>query len=76
MTKEMPDTDTVNAFEEIPDADSVKALNAEVVDDFRANAGKLGGQFEGALYCCLPRPARNPDSHASARCPLFELQRV
>jgi hypothetical protein len=35
MTKEIPDTETVKAF------------NAEVVDDFRANAGKVGGQFEG-----------------------------
>ena len=53
MTKEIPDTQTVKAFEEIPDTETVKAFNAEVVDDFRANAGKVGGQFEGAPLLLL-----------------------
>lgn len=33
---DMPDTATTNAF------------NQSIVDEFRANAGKVGGQFEGA----------------------------
>jgi deazaflavin-dependent oxidoreductase (nitroreductase family) len=53
MTEEILETGTVKAFEEIPDADTVKAFNAEVVDDFRANAGKVGGQFEGAPLLLL-----------------------
>jgi deazaflavin-dependent oxidoreductase (nitroreductase family) len=30
-----------------PDIDAFKAMNASVVDEFRANGGKVGGQFEG-----------------------------
>ncbi|OBG36661.1 nitroreductase family deazaflavin-dependent oxidoreductase [Mycobacterium sp. E3198] len=33
---EMPDTGTINAF------------NTSIIDEFRANQGKVGGQFEGA----------------------------
>ncbi len=33
---EMPDTETINAF------------NTSIIDEFRANQGKVGGQFEGA----------------------------
>ncbi|UXA08994.1 nitroreductase family deazaflavin-dependent oxidoreductase [Mycobacterium sp. SMC-2] len=33
---EMPDTDTINAF------------NQSIIDEFHANAGKVGGQFENA----------------------------
>lgn len=36
MTEEMPDTGTINAF------------NTSIIDEFRANQGKVGGQFEGA----------------------------
>ena len=49
----MPDTETVKAFDDIPDPEAVKAFNADVVDDFRANAGKVGGQFEGAPLLLL-----------------------
>jgi deazaflavin-dependent oxidoreductase (nitroreductase family) len=32
----------------IPDAETLKAFNKTVSDEFRANDGKVGGQFEGA----------------------------
>jgi deazaflavin-dependent oxidoreductase (nitroreductase family) len=30
-----------------PDTETLKALNDNVTDEFRANAGKVGGRFEG-----------------------------
>jgi deazaflavin-dependent oxidoreductase (nitroreductase family) len=33
---------------EVPDPELMKAFNASIVDEFRANGGKVGGQFEGA----------------------------
>ena len=33
---------------EVPDADMMKAFNKAIVDEFRSNGGKVGGQFEGA----------------------------
>ena len=36
MTQDIPDTETINAF------------NKSIIDEFRANAGKVGGQFAGA----------------------------
>lgn len=41
MTEHLPDTDTINAF------------NRAIVDEFRANGGKVGGQFEGANLLVL-----------------------
>ncbi|MCV7092473.1 nitroreductase family deazaflavin-dependent oxidoreductase [Mycobacterium interjectum] len=41
MTEEMPDTGTINAF------------NTSIIDEFRANDGKVGGQFEGANLLLL-----------------------
>jgi deazaflavin-dependent oxidoreductase (nitroreductase family) len=41
MTQEMPDTETVNAF------------NKAIADEFRANGGKVGGQFENANLLLL-----------------------
>ncbi len=38
---EMPDTGTINAF------------NTSIIDEFRANEGKVGGQFEGANLLLL-----------------------
>jgi deazaflavin-dependent oxidoreductase (nitroreductase family) len=32
----------------IPDAETIKAFNKTVTDEFRANDGKVGGQFQGA----------------------------
>src|ERR1700739_4543566 len=34
--------------QQIPDAETIKAFNKTVTDEFRANDGKVGGQFEGA----------------------------
>ena len=31
-----------------PDTETIKAFNKAVADEFRANDGKVGGQFEGA----------------------------
>ena len=31
-----------------PDAETIKAFNEAVADEFRTNDGKVGGQFEGA----------------------------
>ena len=33
---------------EVPDAETMKAFNKNIVDEFRANAGVVGGPFEGA----------------------------
>jgi deazaflavin-dependent oxidoreductase (nitroreductase family) len=30
-----------------PDSETLKALNGDITDEFRANAGKVGGRFEG-----------------------------
>ena len=30
-----------------PDTETLKALNSNITDEFRANAGKVGGRFEG-----------------------------
>jgi deazaflavin-dependent oxidoreductase (nitroreductase family) len=32
----------------MPDTETVKAFNEAIADEFRANDGKVGGQFEGA----------------------------
>ncbi|MFZ1161397.1 nitroreductase family deazaflavin-dependent oxidoreductase [Mycobacterium sp.] len=34
--------------QEFPDTNSIKAFNQTVAGEFRANDGKVGGQFEGA----------------------------
>jgi deazaflavin-dependent oxidoreductase (nitroreductase family) len=33
--------------EQRPDADTLEAFNKDIADEFRANAGKVGGPFEG-----------------------------
>ena len=38
---------------EIPDAETMKAFNKTIVDEFRANDGKVGGPFEGATLLLL-----------------------
>jgi deazaflavin-dependent oxidoreductase (nitroreductase family) len=32
----------------MPDTETIKAFNTAIADEFRANDGKVGGQFEGA----------------------------
>jgi deazaflavin-dependent oxidoreductase (nitroreductase family) len=38
---------------EVPDAETMKAFNRSIVDEFRANEGKVGGPFEGATLLLL-----------------------
>lgn len=38
---------------ELPDTDTINAFNRAIVDEFRANGGKVGGQFEGANLLLL-----------------------
>jgi len=38
---------------EAPDAETMKAFNKNIVDEFRANSGKVGGPFEGATLLLL-----------------------
>jgi deazaflavin-dependent oxidoreductase (nitroreductase family) len=38
---------------EIPDAEAMKAFNTSIVGEFRANGGKVGGPFEGAILLLL-----------------------
>jgi deazaflavin-dependent oxidoreductase (nitroreductase family) len=38
---------------EIPDADTMKAFNKSIVEEFHANAGVVGGMFEGATLLLL-----------------------
>jgi deazaflavin-dependent oxidoreductase (nitroreductase family) len=37
----------------IPDTETLKAFNKTIADEFRANDGKVGGQFEGANLLLL-----------------------
>ncbi|OBJ07982.1 nitroreductase family deazaflavin-dependent oxidoreductase [Mycobacterium sp. 1465703.0] len=39
--------------EQIPDAEALNAFNNGIIDEFRANGGKVGGQFEGANLLLL-----------------------
>jgi deazaflavin-dependent oxidoreductase (nitroreductase family) len=34
--------------QQMPDAETIKAFNKSIADEFRANDGRVGGQFEGA----------------------------
>src|ERR1700744_3601143 len=38
---------------EMPDTATIKAFNESITDEFRANDGKVGGQFEGANLLLL-----------------------
>jgi deazaflavin-dependent oxidoreductase (nitroreductase family) len=38
---------------EIPDAETMKAFNTSIVDEFRSNGGRVGGPFEGATLLLL-----------------------
>ena len=33
---------------DFPDTETINAFNKSIVDEFHANGGKVGGQFEGA----------------------------
>jgi deazaflavin-dependent oxidoreductase (nitroreductase family) len=36
-----------------PDTETIKALNSNITDEFRTNAGKVGGRFEGTELLLL-----------------------
>jgi deazaflavin-dependent oxidoreductase (nitroreductase family) len=38
---------------EIPDAETMRAFNKNIVDEFRGNGGKVGGPFEGVTLLLL-----------------------
>jgi deazaflavin-dependent oxidoreductase (nitroreductase family) len=38
---------------EVPDAETMNAFNKSIVDEFRANGGKVGGPFEGMTLLLL-----------------------
>lgn len=38
---------------ETPDVETVNAFNTSIIDEFRTNQGKVGGQFEGANLLLL-----------------------
>jgi deazaflavin-dependent oxidoreductase (nitroreductase family) len=38
---------------EVPDAETMKAFNKSIVDEFRSNDGRVGGPFEGATLLLL-----------------------
>ena len=38
---------------EVPDVETMKAFNTNIVDEFRTNGGKVGGPFEGATLLLL-----------------------
>ena len=38
---------------EVPDAETMKAFNKSIVDEFRSNGGKVGGPFEGGTLLLL-----------------------
>ena len=38
---------------ETPDSDELKGFNARIIEEFRANGGKVGGPFEGATLLLL-----------------------
>jgi deazaflavin-dependent oxidoreductase (nitroreductase family) len=39
--------------EQFPDAETINAFNKSIADEFRANGGKVGGQFENANLLLL-----------------------
>lgn len=39
--------------DEFPSAETIQAFNQSVIDEFRANAGKVGGPFDGAELVLL-----------------------
>jgi deazaflavin-dependent oxidoreductase (nitroreductase family) len=52
--------------EQRPDADTLKAFNKDIADEFRANAGKVGGPFEGnELLLLTTTGAKSGESRVS-----------
>jgi deazaflavin-dependent oxidoreductase (nitroreductase family) len=52
--------------EQRPDANTLKAFNKDIADEFRANAGKVGGPFEGnELLLLTTTGAKSGESRVS-----------
>ena len=49
----MTDTDDVDKKKLVADTDALDAYNGKIVEEFRANGGKVGGPFEGATLLLL-----------------------
>ena len=54
--------------EPLHDADALNAFNATVVEQFRANGGKVGGQFEGADLLLLTTTGAKFGRRRQTRC--------
>jgi F420H(2)-dependent quinone reductase len=50
-----------------PDAETMKAFNKNIVDEFRANGGKVGGPFEGATLLLTTTGAKSGTSRSVRR---------
>jgi hypothetical protein len=50
-----------------PDTEMLKALNNNITDEFRANAGKVGGRFEGNQLLLLTTKGAKSASRVSRR---------
>ena len=61
MTQGIPDTDTINAF------------NNRIVDEFRANHGKVGGQFAGANLLLLTTTGAKSGNKRTAPLAYFRI---
>jgi deazaflavin-dependent oxidoreductase (nitroreductase family) len=52
--------------EQRPDAETLKAFNRDIADEFRANAGRVGGPFEGnELLLLTTRGAKSGEPRVS-----------
>jgi deazaflavin-dependent oxidoreductase (nitroreductase family) len=52
--------------EQRPDAETLKAFNKDIADEFRANAGRVGGPFEGnELLLLTTRGAKSDEPRVS-----------
>ena len=60
---------------QVPDAEMMKAFNKNIVDEFRANGGKVGGQFEGANLLLLTTHGRQVGPAAAGAAGLLHDRR-
>src|ERR1700748_3315969 len=59
--------------QQIPDAETIKAFNKTVTDEFRANDGKVTGQFAGADLLLLTTTGPKPGQPRLSRCAYFRV---
>ena len=58
---------------EVPDAETMKAFNKNIVDEFRANDGKVGGPFDGASILLLTSTGARSGQPRLAPLAYFEI---